>query len=782
MLSHRRILSVCFVIAVALVGGVAHADLIGHWPLDEGAGTVAFDATENGNDGTLRGDPQWVPGVMKSALQFDADDDIDCGNAPILNLTGPLSIAVWIKPDRDESAAIAPLCKATSGAAGWSWQLRYGWSSPQPYMGFQFNASNGRVWVYANENMVVGEWQHLAAAHDGSVVKCYLNGVETDSADMGQIAAGADSPFYIGQDGWNDNWEGALDDVRLYDHGLSPDEVISAMLGSPPELASNPMPENEAVDVLRDGLLAWEAGEFAATHNVYLGTSFEDVNSTTESVASGLDVSSFDPGRLDFDQTYFWRVDEVNGTPDKTVFKGGVWSFTVEPYSIQIPGESIVATASSSSNEFSTPQKTIDGAGLQGDAHSASPETMWFTATVDLDPWIEYEFDGVKQLDSMKVWNSNGAAESALGWGVKDVEIAYSVDGETWDVLADVTQFSRAPGLATYNAFDTITFGGVPARFVRFNIANNWGGILMSYSLSEVQFYMIPAQARTPVPASGDADVVPGSVATWRAGREAVQHTIYASTYADAVADGSAPSVTSSTNSLDLSSLDLQMSTTYYWRVDEVNETEPTSVWTGPVWSFTTADALVVDDFENYSNDSPDRPFQTWLDGFGYSDDEFFPVAYPGNGTGVGIGHDIWSLSSAYYNGKIMESDNTLPDSGQSMPLYYTNSGGVASETQRVFTTPQDWTVGGAMILSVPFRGTAGNTGALYVKINGVKLTYPGDAGDLAVEEWTAWNIDLSTVGTSLQSITDMAIGVDGGAASGMILIDDIELSVEAGN
>ncbi|NQV32526.1 MAG: discoidin domain-containing protein, partial [Phycisphaeraceae bacterium] len=602
MLSHRRISIVCFVIVVALAGGVAHADLIGHWPLDEGQGSVAFDATDNGNDGTLRGDPEWVPGVSKSALQFDADDDIDCGNAPILNLTGPLSIAVWIKPDKDESGTIAPLCKATSGAGGWSWQLRYGWSSPQPYMGFQFNAANGRIWVYANENMAVGEWQHLAAAHDGSVVKCYLNGVETDSADMGQITAGADAPFYIGQDGWDDNWEGALDDVRLYDHGLSPDEVIAAMLGSPPELSANPIPENEASDVLRDGLLAWAPGEFAATHNVYLGTSFEDVNSSTQSVVSGLDVNSFDPGRLDFGQTYFWRVDEVNGTPDKTVFKGNVWSFQVEPYSIQIPGSAIAATASSSSNEFSTPEKTINGSGLEGDFHSTSPEDMWFTATVDLDPWVQFEFDGIRQLDSMKVWNSNGAAEMALGWGVMDVVVEYSVDGENWEVLAGATQFSRAPGLPTYDQYDEIAFGGVAAKAVRLNIASNWGGILMSYSLSEVQFYMIPAVARQPVPASGSVDVIPDSAVAWRAGREAAQHTIYVSGDEVAVTDGSAPSATSSTNSLDLTPLDLQLGTTYYWRVDEVNEGEAAPVWAGPVWSFTTASALVVDDFENYSN------------------------------------------------------------------------------------------------------------------------------------------------------------------------------------
>ena len=136
---------------------------------------------------------------------------------------------------------------------------------------------------------------------------------------------------------------------------------------------------------------------------------------------------------------------------------------------------------------------------------------MWFTAVVDLDPWIQYEFDAVNKLDTIKVWNSNSAAEMAIGWGVKDVEIAYSTDGETWEVLTDVTQLSRATGSPTYNQPDVIALSGVAAKYVRLNIASNWGGILMSYSLSEVQFTMIPSQARTPVPASGSVNVIPNA-------------------------------------------------------------------------------------------------------------------------------------------------------------------------------------------------------------------------------------------------------------------------------
>ncbi|MCP4454339.1 MAG: discoidin domain-containing protein, partial [Planctomycetes bacterium] len=445
--------------------------------------------------------------------------------------------------------------------------------------------------------------------------------------------------------------------------------------------ASGGTPGHEATDVLRDVTLSWEPVPTAVKRDVYFGASFEDVNTATDPMAAGLTAASYDVGVLDFGTTYYWRVDEVNGAPDNTVFRGDVWNFEVEPYSIEIPGSTIAVTASSSSNESSMPEKTVDGSGLDPNTgtHAMDPAAMWFTATVDLDPWIQYEFDGVKKLDVMTVWNANSSAESAIGWGVKDVQIQYSVDGENWEALADPTQFSRAPGLPTYDAYDEVALGGVAAKMVRLNIQSNWGGILMSYGLSEVKFSMIPVQARTPEPASNAAAIIPNSVVTWRAGREAVKHTLYLGMDMNAVAEGLAPSVTSMTNTVDLGSLALELGKTYYWRVDEVNQAEAVAAWAGPVWAFSTVDALTVDDFEGYNNLSPDRPFQTWLDGFGYSSDEFFPTEYPGNGTGAGTGHDIWSLSSPQYDGDIMETTRTIAGSGQSMPFYYTNTGGVVS-------------------------------------------------------------------------------------------------------
>ncbi|MCP4453695.1 MAG: discoidin domain-containing protein [Planctomycetes bacterium] len=683
-----------------------------------------------------------------------------------------------------------------------------------------------------------------------------------------------------------------------------------------PGNASDPVHEDEMDDGRRDHVLSWAPGQYPGKHNVYIGSSFEDVNNATVPTASNLDATSYDPGRLDFGQTYFWRVDEVNATADKTVYRGDVWSFTAEPYSIQIPGAAIAVTASSQSNEFSAPDKAIDGSGLGSDGtHSMSNSEMWFTAAVDLDPWIQFEFEDAYKMDAMTVWNSNSAAETAIGWGVKDIEIQVSTDGETWDVLTGPHQLSRASGLPTYDQADTVPFNGVAAKYVRLNIQSNWGGLLMSYGLSEVQFTTIPAQARTPEPASGAVDVLPDATLTWRAGREAAEHVITISTDVNAVIDGSAPSVTTNVNSLSLGDIGGELGQTYYWRVNEVNEAEARSVWTGPVWSFGAADALVVDDFEGYNNGSPDRPFQTWLDGFGYSADEFFPVTYPGNGTGSGIGHDIWSLASPYYDGEIMESLITMEGSDQSMPFYYDNSGGGASAETTAniadLQVGQDWSQSGIQTLTLHFRaeslsealdttydlttegdslwfsqdvnsiedgdaarsgalsnnvqssmqttvsgpGTVsfywkvsseldwdfldfyidgamqdqisgevdweqktyqitgagshtlewrytkdqavfggldagwvdklewdgagqpatapGNTGQLYAKINGAKVTYPGSVGDV---KWTAWQIDLTSLGMNLQNVTSLTIGVEGNNASGVLYFDNFWL------
>ena len=101
--------------------------------------------------------------------------------------------------------------------------------------------------------------------------------------------------------------------------------------GSLPGSAGGPVPVDKATDVARDSVLTWKAGDMAATHDVYFGTTFADANTASRTDAKGVLVSkdqtdtTFDPpGSLAYGQTYYWRIDEVNAAPDYTIFKGDV--------------------------------------------------------------------------------------------------------------------------------------------------------------------------------------------------------------------------------------------------------------------------------------------------------------------------------------------------------------------------------------------------------------------------------------------------------------------------
>ena len=128
----------------------------------------------------------------------------------------------------------------------------------------------------------------------------------------------------------------------------------------------------------------------------------------------------------------------------------------------------------------------------------------------------------------------------------------------------------------------------------------------------------------------------------------------------------------------------MNLGKTCYWKVVEVNNAEPLGTWESDIWSFSAAESIVIDDFESYTNDSPKRVFQTWIDGIGFSEDEFFPNGNTGNGSGALVGYDPAA-------GNIMETA-LIHGGRQSMPLYYDNSGDPHyAEAVCTFATPQDW-------------------------------------------------------------------------------------------
>jgi len=529
-----------------------------------------------------------------------------------------------------------------------------------------------------------------------------------------------------------------------------------------PALAADPSPADEATDVFRDVLLGWRPGQMAEAHDVYLSTRFEDVDAASRTDPRGILISqgqtetTCDPGRLAFNTTYYWRVDEVNAAPDNTIFKGKVWSFTTEPVAYPVDGQSITVTGSASELNQG-PVNTINNSGLADDLHSENLTAMWLTASNATGPvWIQYEFDRVLRLYEVWVWNHNGLLEPMLGLGVKEVKIEYSTDGTDFETLGTTYEFARAPGKAGYACNTIVDLEGIAAKYVRFTILSNWGNVLKQYGLSEVRFYSVPVLAREPSPASAKTAVDVTSSLSWRAGREAATHTLYLSTDQQAVIDGTAPATIVASSVYTPA---LNLASTYYWRVDEVNEVETPSIWQGDLWSFSTREFVVVDDFESYTDDMDAEKaiFQTWIDGYEIA----------ANGSQVGYGTSPFAERKIVHGGR------------QSMPFEYNNTTATYSEAKRTFDSPQDWTKHGIKTLTVWFYGDSANVAQqMYVKINNTKIPYDGEAANLTVAQWQMWQIDLT--GLNVGSVRTLSIGFDrinGIGGAGKILIDDIRLS-----
>ncbi len=202
-------------------------------------------------------------------------------------------------------------------------------------------------------------------------------------------------------------------------------------------------------------------------------------------------------------------------------------------------------------------------------------------------------------------------------------------------------------------------------------------------------------QARSPRPRDGAIDVLQDADLSWTAGTYADKHDVYFGTGSDDVSESSRTNpqnVLVSQNQED-TAYDppglLEFGQSYYWRIDEFNDTEPNSPWKGNTWSFKVIDHFIVEDFEDYNDYSPDEIFSTWFDGYGIETN------------GALVGHD-----ADFSKGEHIVETTIVHGDDQSMPFFYDNSGTATySEAERAFSPTQDWTREGVGILSLWLKG-----------------------------------------------------------------------------
>lgn len=534
----------------------------------------------------------------------------------------------------------------------------------------------------------------------------------------------------------------------------------------PPRQATAPSPAAGAANLLRKSVvMEWTPGAYAVLHNLYLGTSIDDVaaadidaNDMSESVvAVTLDAPRYVPGPLAYGQTYYWRVDEISDDPNIDTATGPVWSFTIQPYSTAIAN--VTATASSSQSSVFAAERTIDGSGLdENNLHSANGTTMWLSSGAAGEVvYLEYAFDQIYRLDMAWVWNSNTGIEASYGYGLKDVTIETSMDGATWTVFGDV-ELAQAPGTYGY-APETLDMAGTAAKYVRLIANSNWGGG-PRYGLSEIRFFAVPVLAADPQPASGAVEVAVDATLRWSSGLDVVSHELYLSSNKAAVENGTAlvAVLGADTESFNLGSLGLNIGTTYYWKVNEVNDAYAPRALQGAVWSFRTQEFFAIDNFENYTSANLGN---TWVDG--------------------------WKKSAGPLNDSTGKPviDSEIANSGnQSALLAYDNSKSpYHAEMWRAISGRTNWEANGVRRLVVFYHGDPGNYPGdkLYATINGKRVNC---SHDLSKPWWRSWSIDVHSLGINARDIKHIAVGVGDvpmpTGRKGKIWIDDIRLYRDA--
>ncbi|MHC4327068.1 MAG: LamG domain-containing protein, partial [Planctomycetota bacterium] len=301
---------ISLVLVLGMVGS-SSADLVVHWPLEDGSGTVASDASGNGNDGTFNGAPEWVDGYFGLGLHVRGDADSDSvvhtipGEATVWE-TG--TIAVWVKID-------------SLGQDNWSSCFT---NHTPNSAGIQFDVDGGNPGNFRLNpggqffGPATTEWTHLALTFEAGTGTFYYNGVEATTAAVSDSQR-TFNEFAIGINRNHTNWMAAtIDELRVYDHALTADEIqtiMESVAGGLP-LARRPEPEDGAMIEQTWASLAWRPGDFAVSHDLYFGTGFDDVNGGAESAFVGNTFSTSQvvgfpgfpaPEGLQPGTTYYWR-------------------------------------------------------------------------------------------------------------------------------------------------------------------------------------------------------------------------------------------------------------------------------------------------------------------------------------------------------------------------------------------------------------------------------------------------------------------------------------------
>jgi YD repeat-containing protein len=195
------------------------APLLGRWQFNEGEGTIATDASGNGNNGSING-PVWTAGKVGNALLFNANGCVEIPHQEMLSPRNTLTVEAWINPENNMQWR-----KIISKSQGSNTDYSF-FQGDKNNIAFSIKMGSIARTVYAPANTLpLGEWTYVVGTYDGTRMRLYINGVEENSiAISGQINYHAE-PLRIGGEP-GAYFKGMIDEVSIYNAALSATEIL----------------------------------------------------------------------------------------------------------------------------------------------------------------------------------------------------------------------------------------------------------------------------------------------------------------------------------------------------------------------------------------------------------------------------------------------------------------------------------------------------------------------------------------------------------------------------
>ena len=201
--------------------------LVARWSLDEGQGAKVLSGGPDDLPGTLVNEPEWVNDGGRPAVRLRdwRRQSIDFGSPAAVNLTGSLTMLMWVKYEASEVWYPALLGKGYEATGAYSLHLRPGLT---PW--FEIDSPDGTRNHYNPTDLCLtpGEWNHVAATYDGATMRVYLNGRETGTGKAVATAIRTnDEPLRFGWLGSYGHFNGCVRDLSLYNRALPREEVFA---------------------------------------------------------------------------------------------------------------------------------------------------------------------------------------------------------------------------------------------------------------------------------------------------------------------------------------------------------------------------------------------------------------------------------------------------------------------------------------------------------------------------------------------------------------------------